>query len=423
MSGSERLRPVTAGRSHFVGFHDVTPWNTASDEMVCLATDLPEDRLPGPDDLADVVLVGEDLTTRNLATTRAWNWQKAARQRFMPALGRRIVAFNDATDAGFCTRVFDLDAGDAPRETARIPRALYDIAPDGSYGLSVDMVRLASGQPGYGYAHRAAAPEPDGETGIVRVDIASGEARTILPMADFLARHGIAADLGLHYFTHIQIAPDGWRYAFIHRCYLSNGGLLNHLVVADSAGGEARIVHADKVSHFDWERPDAIVVWCRQNAAVKALKESRLKAIARPLYLLSRRIRSSALRQGVYNEAFRRIEISTGRKSVIGRGILVEDGHPQVHPRHPELWVNDTYPTPDHVQTLMLFHAPTGRRIDIAAWPTQTSIQETLWRCDLHPRWKPSGDMVCVDSAHAGRRQVCVADVSREVAALLGEKI
>jgi hypothetical protein len=68
----------------------------------------------------------------------------------------------------------------------------------------------------------------------------------------------------------------------------------------------------------------------------------------------------------------------------------------------------------------MLFHAPTGRRIDIASLPTQPSIQETLWRCDFHPRWKPSGDMVCVDSAHAGRRQVYVADVSEEVAALLG---
>jgi hypothetical protein len=330
------------------------------------------------------------------------------------------VAFNDATDAGFCTRILDLGDGEAARETTRLPRALYDLAPDGTYGLSLDMVRLGSGQPGYGYAHRVATPEPDGETGIVRVDVASGETRTILPMAEFLAHHGINPNLGLHYFTHIQIAPDGRRYAFIHRCFLANGGLINNLVVAGPAGGEARIVHDDKVSHFDWEGPDTVVVWCRQNAAVKALKESRLKMIARPLYRLSRRIRSNAMRQGIYNEAFRRIEISTGRKNVIGRGVLVEDGHPQVHPRHPELWVDDTYPTPDHIQTLMLFHAPTGRRIDIASLPTQPSIQETLWRCDFHPRWKPSGDMVCVDSAHAGRRQVYVADVSEEVAALLG---
>lgn len=420
MTDSGRLRPVTSGRSHFVGFHDVTPWNAVTDEMVCLATDLPEDRLPAAGDAAAVVLVGEDGTARNLAATQAWNWQKAARQRFVPGLGRRVVAFSDATDEGFCTRLLDLDAGETPREATRLPRALYDIAPDGSYGLSVDMVRLASGQPGYGYAHATVTAEREGETGIVRVHTASGEARTVLPMADFLARHGMTADLGLHFFTHIQIAPDGRRYAFVHRCYLPNGGLLNNLVVADPAGSEARIVHDDKVSHFDWEGPDAIIVWCRQNAAVKVLKESRLKSIARPLYLLSRHIRSNAVRQGFYNEAFRRIEISTGRKSVIGRGVLVEDGHPQVHPRHPELWVNDTYPRSDHVQTLMLFHTPSGRRIDIAALPTQPSIQETLWRCDLHPRWKPSGDAVCVDSAHAGRRQVCVADVSVEVSTLLG---
>lgn len=418
MSVRCRLRPVTAGRSHFVGFHDVTPWNRATDELVCLATDLPEDRLPASDDAAAVVVVDEEGTARDLATTRAWNWQKAARQQFVPALGRRIVAFNDATDEGFCTRILDIETGGAPREIMQLPRALYEIAPDGSYGLSVDMVRLASGQAGYGYAHQSAEPEAYAKTGIVRVDVASGVARNILPMADFLDRHGISVELGLHFFTHIQIAPDGRHYAFVHRCYLANGGLLNNLVVADALGGESRIMHDDKVSHFDWEGPDAIVAWCRQNAVVKAMKESRLKAIARPLYRLSRRIRSNAVRQGVYNEAFRRIDIRTGRKSVIGRGVLMEDGHPQVHPRYPELWVNDTYPTPDHIQTLMLFHAPSGRRMDIASLATQPSIQETVWRCDLHPRWKPAGDKVCVDSAHQGRRQVCVIDVADLVSAI-----
>ncbi|SVE55722.1 uncharacterized protein METZ01_LOCUS508576, partial [marine metagenome] len=33
-------------------------------------------------------------------------------------------------------------------------------------------------------------------------------------------------------------------------------------------------------------------------------------------------------------------------------------------------------------------------------------------RCDLHPRWSPTGSMICFDSAHEGKRAVCVLHLS-----------
>lgn len=403
---------ITSGSSHFVGFHDITPWNTCTDDLVCLRTDVVEDHAPKVGDKAKVVIVEPDGRSRIVGETFAWNWQKGARQRFVPALGRRIVGYNTRTTTGFGFRLLDIESSGDLREVAHLPRALYDVAPDGTYGLSLDMVKLVTAQPGYGYVHPTLGESAPDEEGIWRVDLRSGETRLLLAMEDFLLMHGLSRKLGRHYFTHIQISPDSRRYVFMHRCFLEAGGLINNLVVAEADGSRSRIVHDDKMSHFDWADPDTIIVWCRQNAAVKALKESRLKAIARLLYRYSKKIRSNAVRQSVYNEAFRKIDLVSGNKIVIGRGILTEDGHPQVHPTNPELWINDTYPTPAHLQTLMLFHEPTKRRIDIATLATQPSIQETVWRCDLHPRWKPSGDRVCIDSAHRGRRQVYVVDVA-----------
>lgn len=409
---ADRVLVLTAGQSHFVGFHDITPWNVKTDEMVCLRTKTDEDRVPASDDCAEVVLLSPDGEVRVLARTFAWNWQKGSRQKFVPAIGKRIVAYNDRTADGFSGILLDLDAACGSQEQARFSRPFYDIATDGRYALSIDMVKLAECQPGYGYAHPSLEEESPADEGIWRIDLSSGETQLILPMEDFLHREGLSRQVGRHYFTHIQISPDSLRYVFMHRCFLASGGLINNLVVAEMDGGGHRIIHDDKMSHFDWESTASIIVWCRQNAAVKALKESRIKGVARALYNLSKKVRSKAVRQNLYNEAFRRIDIFSGKKSVIGRNVLPEDGHPQVNPKNSGIWVNDTYPNPEHVQTLMLFNSENNKRKDIAYLRTQPSIQETVFRCDLHPRWKPSGDKICVDSAHLGRRQVCVLNVA-----------
>lgn len=425
------LRVLTSGPSHFFGFHDLTPWNAHTDELVCLRTATPEDHIPTHQDEAEVVVVNEaDGRETVVGRTRAWNWQKGARQRWLPALGRRVIAYNAANAAGFECRIVDLDA----RSERVLPVALYDICDHAGFGLTLNFSRLVKCQPGYGYDHPvASALRADSAVGtphttdyatdgLFREDLATGVTRLILSLADFLHARGLDPALGEHYFTHLQISPDGKRCVFMHRCFLPSGGLVNHFIVANTDGSGFRVLLDDKMSHFDWSDNDHVLVWCRKNTAIKRLKESKLLAVARALYRLSRKIRLNAVRQGLYNESFREINVNTGESVAVGKGVLSEDGHPQVNPRHPGLWVNDTYPNPEHVQTLMLYHQPTNRRVDLVRLPTQPAIQETCWRCDFHPRWHPHGERVCVDSAHLGRRQLCVLDVQEPVKMLLARE-
>lgn len=414
------LNVLTSGPSHFFGFHDLTPWNAHTDELVCLRTTTPEERVPTHVDEADVVIVEESNGSETVVgRTRAWNWQKGARQRWLPALGRRVIAYNAANEDGFECRIVDLDAG-----TKRVlPRALYDVSDRAGFGLSLNFDRLVICQPGYGYDHvrgevwrTRCEYEKDG---IFRVDLATGDTTLILSIAEFLRTRALDPQLGSHYFTHVQISPNGQRCVFMHRCFLKSGGLVNHFVVANTDGSGFRVLLDDKMSHFDWSDDDHVIVWCRKNAAVKKLKESRLMSVARILYRLSKKIRLNAVRQGLYNESFREIDVNSGLSVAIGKGTLPEDGHPQVNPRYPGVWINDTYPNPQHIQKLMLYHQPTNRRLDLLQFPTQPSIQETCWRCDFHPRWHPNGGRVCVDSAHLGRRQLCVMDVSTQLRELL----
>ena len=413
---ADSLRVLTSGASHFFGFHDLTPWNAHTEELVCLRTTAPEVHVPMHQDEAEVVVINEaDGIETVVGRTHAWNWQKGARQRWLPALGRRVVAYNAANAAGFECRILDLET----RQERTLTLPLYDICDHAGFGLTLNFRRLVSCQPGYGYDHPAPMEPVDYERdGIFRVELATGEARLLLSIADFLRTRGLDPGLGEHYFTHLQISPDGRRFVFMHRCFLPSGGLVNHFVVANSDGSGFRVLLDDKMSHFDWSDNDHVLVWCRKNTAIKKLKESKFLALARILYRLSRKIRFNAVRQGLYNESFREIDVANGQSVAVGKGTLPEDGHPQVNPRFPGLWVNDTYPNPEHVQTLMLYHQPTNRRVDLLSLETQPSIQETCWRCDFHPRWHPQGQRVCVDSAHLGRRQLCILDAAVHIAIL-----
>lgn len=412
MNYGNKARVLTSGASHFFGFHDLTPWNAHSDELVCLRTEVAEDHVPTHQDEAEVVIVNEaDGSVNPVGRTRAWNWQKAARQRWLPALGRRVIAFNASNPSGFECRLLDLDAG-----TIRVlPLPLYDICDEQGFGLTLNFRRLVRCQPGYGYDHPSAEPALDyRRDGIFRVDLHTGEARLILSLAEFLRDNGFDPALGEHYFTHIQISPDGRRFVFMHRCFLASGGLVNSFVVANCDGTAARILLDDKMSHFDWSGNDHVIVWCRKSAAIKKLKESKWLAVARSLYRLSRRIKINAVRQRVYNECFRQIDVNNGTMEDIGRGVLPEDGHPQVNPVYPGIWVNDTYPDRHGELTLMLYNQRTNRRLDLLRLPTAPAIMGTNWRCDLHPRWHPRGTRICFDSSHLGRRQMCVLDAGKK---------
>jgi len=104
------------------------------------------------------------------------------------------------------------------------------------------------------------------------------------------------------------------------------------------------------------------------------------------------------------------VGIEGGTPTAVGDAALVEDGHASFSPDR--RWVlNDTYPDGYDMRTLMLYRWGDGKRIDLARLHSPKSRWWGEIRCDLHPRWNRDGTLVCVDSVHAGERQVYVADV------------
>jgi hypothetical protein len=95
----------------------------------------------------------------------------------------------------------------------------------------------------------------------------------------------------------------------------------------------------------------------------------------------------------------------------IGPEVMTVNGHNTYLPGTDNAWVlNDTYPDKNNLQHVYLYHVPTGRRISLADLESKPPYRGE-WRCDTHPRSSRDGRWVCVDSPHAGGRQMYLIDL------------
>lgn len=377
----ERAHPVTFGpRHHFFGYYDKSPWNASQTLMLAHEASF-NDRPPSAEDKLTIGII--DLVSKcfePLGETQAWNWQQGALLQWHPADKERMFVSNGRSGNHFAGFVRDL-SGNILNE---YERPIYAMLPDGRSAYSVNFARLAKLRPGYGYAGLpdpfAGDPHPH-EDGLWRIDLNSGTSQLILSL-DELARRNPkpSMDGGWHYLNHIQPSRNGHWIAFFHLWTTGKSGWEVRLYACRPDGSELTcLLDSGKISHYDWQDDSAILVWAAHPTTNK------------PNFL--------------------HIPI-TGEPVIFGRESLGEDGHCTYSPCG--RWVlNDTYPDRFDMRTLMIVKWPEGERVDLARLYSPKSRWWGEIRCDLHPRWRPDGRQICIDSVHDGTRQMYVIDVGK----------
>jgi Tol biopolymer transport system component len=215
------------------------------------------------------------------------------------------------------------------------------------------------------------------DDGIHRIDLASGRSELIVSL-DALARIGDVPRNAFQWINHVQVSPDGSRLAYFHIARTGETGWRARLFACGAEGADPScLLDAEVVSHYDWLDNGRILIWAKD------------AGLAGHFFL---------------------IDVARKDRSVVGAGVLAEDGHVSFSPDRK--WVlNDTYPDRHDMRTLMLFRWPDARRIDLARLHSPKSRWWGEIRCDLHPRWSRDGKQVCIDSVHTGERQMYVLDV------------
>ncbi len=381
----EVVRPVTFGpKHHFFGYYDKCPWNASGRLLLAHEVGF-NDRPPSVNDSATVGIVRLDHDRRfePLATTFAWNWQQGSMLQWHPADPERLFVHNERRGNRPISVVRNCDGA----ELRAYDLPIYALTPNGRHALSLNFARLHTHRPGYGYAGLADAWSEENHSrddGIRLMDLASGTS-TLIVSLDQLAHFNPTDDMvGVpHWVNHIQVSPDGQRFAFFHLWRSGAKSWRVRLFIVNLDGSELTcVIDAGTISHYDWLDGERMLVW------------ANIPPIGSRFFVCDR---------------------ATGTRTVVGEAVLTEDGHCSYSPDR--RWIlNDTYPDQYDIRTLMLFRPQGGKRRDIARLHSPKARWWGETRCDLHPRWNRDGTQVCIDSVHSGERQMYIADVSRYLA-------
>ena len=363
---------------HFFGYYEKSPWDRPESALLCHAVDF-EDRIPRADDAARIRLLDpESGEGRTLGTTTAWNFQQGSMLQWLgPDYQERIV-YNDRKDDEFVARIVDR-SGNLLR---KVSHPIYVPAPDGRTGFSLEFERLFHTRQGYGYEPNGSydpAPAPDDE-GVYRVDLRTGDRERLVSLAELAARDPVdSTDHGLHWVNHVQVAPDGRSLAFIHRWETPGDGRWGDRLYAMNADGtDLRRLCTGLVSHYDWLTATELLAWTREETT-----------------------------------AYHRYDLCDGTSSAepLAPDLLPKDGHISFGPGGRFVLVDLALDDAEG-RVLSLYDLETGERHDAIDVPIPPDPDDNRdLRCDLHPRWSPSGREICVDSRHEGTRQVYAVDV------------
>ena len=403
---------------HFFGYYNKSNWD--KDNRLLLAQRTPwMDQYLTPEVKATVGYfdTGDGDRFHAVGETGAWNWQMGSQLQWLDGASGRQLVYNDRTGdmkaryPGFGAVVVDVDSG-ARRQ---LPMPVYVVAPSSAWALSVNYRRLYATHETIGYSEPGQPfelPLAPADDGIWRMDMTSGDAALLVSYAQLKAfHHRPSMDKAIHWVSHIEVNPSSSRILFLHRWterVKDETCFLHRLITMNPDGSDMRLLECSDhplpqlAEDFD---PGAVGTFDYEKSEYQ---------ISHPLWQDDGHIivwgpHAGEIHYHLYHDA------EGGAVEVVGRGVLVENGHMTFSPVDKRWMLSDTYPDDrTHERFLFLFDMHTGERRNLGSFYATPELSKEN-RCDLHPRWSRDGRLVCIDSVHEHQRQMYVPDVSSTV--------
>lgn len=433
------IRATSGPKHHLFGFHDLVAFNATGEKLLSLEADT-INRPPLPNEEFGVGYVyWQEQRFVELGKTCAMNYPQGSRQQW---LDNEHFIVNNRVNSHWGADIYDVVSG---QKEYSIDSTCHILSLDKKTAFGINYSRLYR-LGGYGYVglqDTTANEEKPINDGIFKTDIATNKTELLVSIADVAnCDMGTSVNNGFHHFvTHLVLSPDGKRIAFLHRCFLSDGGIRTRLMTVGVDGMELRSLAMGFLSHFDWIDNKHIAIWGRCGGNLDAVRSNPLFAnpLVKPfLGIAKTSLRRLFSRSKGLSSSFMVIEDSCEKKIItIAQGIITEDGHPMFCPKNRKIMICDTYPDKETKhRTLFFYDVEKNERTDIGQFfmgnepvdmtmanecikdidskvvsmmtPSLLCFTRSGLHCDLHPRWDNMGKMVAFDSIHEGSRQIYI---------------
>jgi len=403
---------------YFFGYYDKSPFDRDNQKLLAMRAGF-MDRMQTKDDILEIGYFDWQNSNEfiSLTETKAWNWQQGCMLQWIGPDYKNRIIFNDRIDNKFVSVIMDIET----RKKTVLPMAVYTVRSDGKYALCIDNERHYWFRGGYSYQgieNRCKKELLDKKDGIWLLDIERKEVMQIINIGDLLNIKPLSNMKGAtHYLEHLMFGPDGKRFCFLHRWQIADGGIYARFYTANMAASDICLLNdSGRMSHFCWRNENELLAWCGLPTPVNQLRKykSALKFFIKPFLPLYHKLihDNSSFSKIITGDSYVLFQDKTVIKNRIAPDKLREDGHPSFCPVNSDLFVSDTYQNEAGFRRLFLFNMQESKILDIAKLKSSPMLDDTGFRCDLHPKWSYNGRYVSVDTVNEGFRQMYVFDVS-----------
>lgn len=414
---SNQLKPVletTGPHSHFFGYYYNNPLDPKGEKLLAHRTDF-DGRELQPGDQAEVgYFTVADNQWHRFGTTEAFNWQDGAMLQWIPGKEGTEIVYNLIIDGGCKGCRLNLETGEA----LILEKPIYALHPSGKWAIGVNFSRISLTRPGYGYretegilSNWQGSIHP--EDGFFSIDLESGISTRLLTTTSVAAVDSPvdAEPDSMHYLHHPMWNPEGSRFLFLHRYTIPDGSFKTRLFSASAKGDDLyHFPDANLFSHAAWRNNEEFTIWSVPTGGIMDAYSKYRKAgkkwvtPIRYCWRLGKKfLRSDRVLQQIQRNGYYEMVDKTPEKKAIAHGSITMDGHPSWYQQGKQFLV-DTYQDKDNLRHLLTFD-PDNESVELLG-SFHSPFNNCGYRCDLHPRVDPDGNLVCIDSAHSGRRQL-----------------
>ena len=382
---SAPIQLVDNGKEHlYASYYGINSFSKNQKYATVLETDI-KFRLPTENDPATLGLVDlENHTFIPLTTTRAWNFQQGCMAHWLGTSPDSLIIFNDLREGKFVSVIMNVHT---KKEIKTIPYPVSAVSPNGKEAVSINFSRIRITRTDYGYGGEGQDAQPDvqfpEDDGIFLVNLETGKAKLIVSVNDVKELVPDIPEDGIEYFNHTLFSRGGTKIFWLARAVPSRNTSA-FTVNIDGTNLQRCFPDGWGGSHFDWLNDSDLMI----TAEYKAKQYSHI------LFTVGK-------------ENYERV----------GHGLLDFDAHGTFSPDG-KWMVTDAYPSPGlREQKIYLLNMKSqaaiclGRFVEPEEFTqsgTYGSSHGRFWRCDLHSRWSPNGDIIGFNSTQTGSRQAYI---------------
>jgi hypothetical protein len=401
--------------NYFFGYYGISPWNKKEDKILGLKVPF-INKQPSLNTAAEIVLKNlKTNKTTKIAETKTWCWQQGCMLQWLgPNLDSKII-YNNQENNKFVSVIQDIRS----RKKTIINFPIYAVCSSGEKALSLNFARLNDMRKGYGYFgnkdknEKKKAPKNDG---IYLVDLKTNKKNLIISLERLSRTNSLPSmKKGKHWVDHIEVGPNGKRFCFFHRWEIG-GGLFHTRLFSANLSGEDLFMFPDGgfYSHITWKNNRELFGYASLSEGFGNIrnKTTQKKSLQYKLLRVYKKFIPKFIKKRVIPVSYWILKDQKPKREHIKLKIENEDGHGTWNQKETHI-ITDTYPDKKNFRKLLLYDLRRKKKITVGKFYSIPKIisKNNKWgnspaRCDLHPRWSPAGDRICIDSVHEGKRNM-----------------